>query len=461
MRPSTILPLLLTCTAALPAQWTQSTPANSPSLRRAGAMAFDGTANRMLIYGGTSPSPSTVLNETWAFTANWTEVVTGAPARWGHRMVRNPINNRILTFGGRSPTISALNNDTMEWNGTTWVNVPAPNRPSPRFLYGMCFDPNREVYVMFGGRTATMGTVDETWEFNGVTWTEVNTATTPPAREEMMMEFDTSLNRVVMFGGCDDNTDTILGDTWVYDGNDWTQVLTSNCAGCPTPRVRMAAAFDTTRQRTIMFGGYAELPGGAREVVNDTWEFGGDQWAPITTPDAPSNSTETYHAFNPSTNRFVIFGGFGDAFSNATWQYAGTTTGLFSLYGNGCNTSVGEPTLTANPPTIGSALNLQFGNNPPEANAVIVILGFSNSNWMGIPLPFDLGLIGLGGCDLNASADILEVAPVIGGTATYPILLPNQPSLINVSIYTQGIPLGLAPFTFLGATKGGRALIGN
>ena len=69
--------------------------------------------------------------------------------------------------------------------------------------------------------------------------------------------------------------------------------------------------------------------------------------------------------------------------------------------------------------------------------------------------------IGLPGCDLLAAADVLEVAANFGTSAIWPLPIPNQTNLLNLSIYTQGIVLDLDPFVFLGTTPGGRALLGN
>src|SRR5262245_44053785 len=111
-RSLTLAILAATCADVVPAQnWTQATPAASPSIRRSGAMAFDPTApGRVILYGGTTPGPGTILGETWAFTSTWTLLTpaTTAGPRWGHRMVTDTQNNRLLSFGGRSPLISGF-----------------------------------------------------------------------------------------------------------------------------------------------------------------------------------------------------------------------------------------------------------------------------------------------------------------------------------------------------------------
>lgn len=454
MRHTLTFPLLLlSATATLSAQWTQASPTTVPSPRRAGAMAFHPGTNRLVMYGGLTATPSQILDETWTYNGQWTLLSAPAPARWGHRMVTDAAANRLLTFGGRSPTIGGLNNDTWQFDGSQWSQIPTLNTPSARFLYGLAYDSARGVMVLFGGRDGN-GASDETWEFDGSDWTQVATAHAPTPREEMGMVFDPSLNRVVLFGGCNETTQTVYGDTWWYDGADWVEVTP---AVSPTPRFRFAMAFDSQRSRTVLYGGFD-----GTDILTDTYEYAGSEWVQIAIPGSPpSNSTETQHGYDAARGRFVIHGGFGGSFSSDTWEYDGTNNGLFTLYGQGCDIVSGTPGLSGSTPTIGQTLTLTF-DNLDNYFGVVVVLGLSNQVWNGIPLPFDLSSVGLPGCNLLASADLLEIAAASNSTATYGLPIPNQTSLLALSIYTQGIVLDPTTVVlFPGATQGGRALIGN
>ncbi|MFT4513115.1 MAG: hypothetical protein ACI91B_001817 [Planctomycetota bacterium] len=406
------------------------------------------------MYGGLASTPSQALDDTWAFATSWTQLTpaVSAPPRWGHQMVTNTATGNILTFGGRSPTISGLSNDTMEWTGVNWIAVPTANAPSPRFLYGMAYDSSRDVTVLFGGRD-NVGANNETWEFNGITWSQVPTLNAPAPREEMGMVFDASRNRTIVFGGCDEGTSSIYGDTWEYDGSDWVEVTP---ATSPTPRFRGMMEYDTNRSRTVYFGGFD-----GTQQLSETYEYGGDQWVQIPTGiSVPTSLTEMTAGFDVSRSTTTMFGGFGTTFNNDTWQYTGDTSGTFTLYGSGCVIAAGALGLDGSVPNIGTTLNLSF-SNLGTSPAVIVVLGLSDEVWNGIPLPFDLGIINLNGCNLLASADFLDVALAASGTATYDLPIPFNPLLINQSVYAQGIALSLAPLTFDGTSRGGRALIGQ
>lgn len=69
------------------------------------------------------------------------------------------------------------------------------------------------------------------------------------------MAYDSLRGRVVLFGGA--ITNGALGDTWEWDGTDWTQMATSG----PSRRYGHALAYDSRRQRVVLFGGQTNIPG--------------------------------------------------------------------------------------------------------------------------------------------------------------------------------------------------------
>lgn len=474
MRYSHVLLTAVAIAASLPSQppvppfWSLLTPAATnppPSVRRSGAMAYDGT--RLILFGGVSQTPSQILNETWAFNGQWSLLnpLGGAPGRWGHQMVRDTLLNRIITFGGRSPTISGFSDNTYTWNGSAWSEaVLTGSAPPARYLYGMAYDSVRDKVVVFGGR-GLLTTLSDTWEGQvvvvgstpGVTWQQVVTATSPPQREEMVMVYDSSAGRTMLFGGYDRETQTVLGDTWAYDGTDW-ELLTPETN--PPARYRMASAYDSFRLRTVMYGGYD-----GNQILQDTWEFRAGNWYPITTttPVAPTHATEMYAGYDPTPARrkFVTFGGAGTVFSNQTHEYTNLAGGFYFQFGTSCPSSQPNTVVTCSPaaPIIGTTLNLTFAQFDPNAEGVLVAIGFSEM----LP-PFDLGLFGLPGCELVVSPDltqfILDGTPA--GSATLAVPIPNNPSFINTSLYFQGLTVDLdLPTLFPNVSSAGRAVLGN
>jgi hypothetical protein len=463
MRTLKTLTMSAALAAAVPAQWAQlTTLTTAPTTRRFGAAAFDATANRLIFLGGVTPTPSVVVTDTWAFNGAWTLLnpPSGTTARWGHQLVRNPLTNRLLAFGGRSPTISGFANDTIEWTGTTWQTLSPPVRPQARYQYGMCFDSTRNVFVLFGGHNATT-TFGDTWEFDGVTWTERTLPNSPPAREEMVLLYDADLHRTILFGGHNTGTGAILGDTWTYDGTDWTELTP---ASSPSARYRTQSVLDTTRRRAVVYGGYDGV-----QLLRDTWEFNGSDWTQVTTATAPVTATEALHGYDPVRKKFVLFGGYGGTFTNQTWEYTGANTGMFSEFGEGCPTANGPVTATSSVPRINQTWSISYDNMPADAELTLFAFGFSNQTWNSIPLPFGLAPIGLPQCNLLVAADLIEVAINSPSTlpaatkATFGLTIPNNLTLLNAQVYVQGIVLDLlaADFVFIGTSRGGRAVIGQ
>jgi hypothetical protein len=459
----TLLSLAIAATAAsvsaqtLPS-WADRTGALTvaPSYRRAGAMAFDGTTNRLILYGGVSPAPAQVLGETWAFNGTWTQLNPpgGALPRWGHRLVRNTAQNRLITFGGRSPTISGLANDTYAWTGTAWTLVPSPTAPAARFRYGLAYDTRRNRVVLFGGRGLTT-VLGDTWEFDGIAWTEVVTPTSPPPREDMVMAYDPALARTVMFGGYDPDTDTIRGDTWEWSGVNWQEIPIT---GGPSARFRSAGVFDSIRQRLVMYGGFD-----GTNVLQETWEYVGGTWTLVPALGS-ALATEMYAAYDSQRRKTVTFGGVGAAFSNETWEFTGGTAGALGTFGDGCPTSVGIATpTTAAVAKTGQTYTIDWVNLPVTTTAVAVGYGVSNVLAFGsIPLPIDLAIIGYAGCNLLVSPDAVNTVPAAGGVASSSLVIPNDPTLVNVSLYAQLlIPDEFAPNAVGGTSIGTRSLIGN
>jgi hypothetical protein len=76
------------------------------------------------------------------------------------------------------------------------------------------------------------------------------------------MVYDSGLHAIVMFGGNDSNGN-LFGDTWEWDGSNWTQL---HPATSPSARTIFAMAHDSDRAVTVLFNGV----GGS----TDTWELG-------------------------------------------------------------------------------------------------------------------------------------------------------------------------------------------
>jgi hypothetical protein len=133
------------------------------------------------------------------------------------------------------------------------------------------------------------------------------------------------------------------------------------------------------------------------------------------------------------------------------WQDA-SPTATFDLYGGGCAGALGVPSLAAAPgqrPALGTTFQV-IANRLP-LNVALLQVGLDATTFGGLPLPFDLSVIGMPGC-------LLWLAPIssllltgAGGQATWSWLLPNDPMLFGARVYLQAFPIqpGANPFGFI------------
>src|SRR5262249_47543822 len=93
----------------------------------------------------------------------------------------------------------------------------------------------------------------------------------PGQRFGHAMAYDSIRSVTVLFGG--GNSIDFFGDTWEWDGENWTQMEDVG----PSPRSDFAMAFDAERKQTLLFGGRPNVFN--QEVrFSDTWGWDGQAW---------------------------------------------------------------------------------------------------------------------------------------------------------------------------------------
>ena len=256
--------------------WNELKPSGTlPAARSAHAMAYDPGSRSLIVFGGGNDNGT--LNDTWAYdpVANtWTELKpsrTLPSARSGHAMAYDPGLRGLIMFGGFGD-IGTLN-DTWAYDpvANAWNELkPSRTLPSARSGHAMAYDPGSRRLIMFGGSGDSGAPFDDTWAYDPVanTWNELKpSGAVPSARSGHSMAYDPTSGRLIMFGGVD-FAGTSLDDTWAYDSatNAWTQLEASG----PQPRARAGhvMAYDQTSARLIMFGGHSIRP---TDLLNETW----------------------------------------------------------------------------------------------------------------------------------------------------------------------------------------------
>jgi hypothetical protein len=188
--------------------WTEETPATSPSARGDCAMKYDAARGQVVLFGGDGTTGA--LNDTWLWNGkNWTQAEPGTspPASYAGAMAYDAADDRVVLFGG------LFNSDgTWTWDGTNWIQQNPSISPPGRVLPGMAYDSEEGKVVLFGGFGANPN-FNDTWEWNGSNWTQQTPPDFPSARNGMAMAPDAQ-GSVVLFGGY--NPGVVLSDTWVW-----------------------------------------------------------------------------------------------------------------------------------------------------------------------------------------------------------------------------------------------------
>lgn len=219
-----------------------------------GGMAFDPLSGGVL-----------ALTDAGAFV--WDDVAWNAiasPASWlpGRALAFDVARQRLVGFGGGSGgAVSAV---TIEWDGALWTTASPAASPPARTGATLIWDPLRQQCVLFGGRGASGGVIDDIRGFDGTTWIDHSQPTVrPPALTEACAA-DIGAG-TFLFGG-KDASGNATNQTWRWDGTQWANVTGSG----PSPSPRFGAAMTALDPNTLLlFGGRTQ----SGTVFSDTWLY--------------------------------------------------------------------------------------------------------------------------------------------------------------------------------------------
>lgn len=390
------------------------------------AACFDAVRGRMVMSSG--------AQETWEWDGtNWWSLpgVSGPTARTGHEMAFHAATSRSLLFGGNDGT---LRNDTWLWDGTTWQQPPTGPAPVARQGHAMTYDDARQRVVLFGGN-GSLGLLGDTWELDGAQWLASFPASAPAARSDSCMAYDAARNRVMLFGGRDANTSR--NDTWEWNGVTWTQ---RSVAAPPPARDGHAMTYNSLRQRIELFGG-RNTP----QYLGDTWEWDGTDWIERTPASSPTMRALHALVYDSVHQQSLLFGGsISSTPTNDLWALSPLLANA-TPFGSGCGTT--PLALLPDPsgrPVLGQTARATMTNAPTPFAAMAV--GWSKDFFGPYPLPVTLAGIGMTGCTLYQSSDVLGLGlqPSTPTTLTFAMAIPNQSALLGARLFLQGYALAPA-----------------
>jgi hypothetical protein len=182
----------------------------------------------------------------------------------------------------------------------------------------MAYDDATGQIVLFGGQSTGPGLqpLGDTWTWDGRNWTARKPVQSPPATVNMSLAYDASRQTVV---GVRDNDPATVSETWQWNGTTWGRLQAGRVPKWTKQGAGMAYATSTADMTLFgtTFGIGAPAPDG------DTWTFTANTW----TDRAPAPSDPNARSFpgmSPDTRGGVLmFGGGGSGFTlfGDTWTY--------------------------------------------------------------------------------------------------------------------------------------------
>lgn len=256
---------------ALANHWARKRTPLAPSPRRGAVMAYDRAGGVVVLFGGMREAA--YLNDTWTYSVSsnaWTnrQPASPPPGGVGNCMAYDPTGRLHLLFGGGvAPGVSGNLTWTYSVADNLWTNRTGAVAPSSRYGADIDYDEAGHLFVLFGGSTSG-GLLADTWVMDPATfaWTMRTPPASPAARTFHAMCYDTSAGVTMLFGGLGPTIDNLLGDSWSYNAttNIWTNLLP---ALAPAARDYPRLYHDTSTNATVLFGG---SDGSAR---GDTWLY--------------------------------------------------------------------------------------------------------------------------------------------------------------------------------------------
>lgn len=377
-------------------------------------------------------------NEAWAVasqTGVWTQLsISGSGPGWltAPSLTHDPLRGRAVLFGGAT-FAGTPQNGTVELVGNVWQLRNLASSPPPRHGAGLCFDAATGVIRLAGGDggvyASTVVPLGDSWRYDGVQWTEEPASARGPFGLTSMV-FDSRRSRCVALAS---------NGTFEWSGAGFVAVPT---ATTPPPRGETQLIYDALRERVVLYGGRS-LPGSS---FSDLWEYDGATWEqrlPLGISVPPLHAAGM--VFDPVLEVVRVFAGvsmqtFGAGttsflqISERRYEAVAPASGL--PFANTCGATPTVPEL----PWLDDVARIMMPLLTPAAPALMAV-GFSSTTYNGMPLPLPLDPYGFVGCDLLVAPDMVLSPVAISSAAEFVLAIPNQAQLLGLTVFAQGFEL--------------------
>ncbi|MBN1484674.1 MAG: hypothetical protein JXA37_08125 [Chloroflexia bacterium] len=272
--------------------WSPIHTTRVPCLDQGYTMAYDAERGQTILLG----LRSNYYAETWAYDGlDWTLLTTTLPCpnRVYGAAAYDQARQRLVFFGGKwcEKAGCVYADETSEYDGEDWRRLQPRQAPSKRVGHSMAYDEHDQVTLLFGGYGHDEQSVlGDTWQYDGRNWQKLDLAPQPPPRAEAAMAYDPERQVVVLFGGYGQDG-RLLDDTWEYDGHSWRRVATPQSAAA---RAGHAMVYEQTQKALLLYGGRSEIVG---QSWGDTWLYRDHNWSTVENapqPEAPPSSPYPY-----------------------------------------------------------------------------------------------------------------------------------------------------------------------
>jgi len=303
------------------------------------SMVYDSSADRTIMFGGDT---GVSVNDTWVYNYSdnkWYNMSPGVSptARYGHKMVYDSDADRTIMFGGLDS--SGLCNDTWsyDFSANTWYNMNPETIGGTlyeRIHHAMVYDSSAKRTMMYGGISGpSINGLNDTWVYNysDNKWYKLDPETVGGRLNRTYahaMAYDSSADRTIMFGGVHEGGVGWIDETWLYNFSDntWCKINPETIGGMLLGRVLHVMTYDSDAKRTILFGGQDEN----YDQLKDTWmyNFTDNKWCKACHSEVGGTlfaREVPAMAYDSKSKKTILFAGFCNDFSggylNDTWMF--------------------------------------------------------------------------------------------------------------------------------------------
>ncbi|MDP9194271.1 MAG: hypothetical protein M3P06_21450 [Acidobacteriota bacterium] len=278
-------------------------------------LAYDAARNETILIGLNDTGTAIVMYRYDAVAHAWNAVT---PEKFptcvndGH-MVYQEHRGRLLFLGGVCATNTPVLEEAFEWDAAanTW-NTQTIGGLSRGSAQAVAYDPLRREISVFGG-TGSFGSVvgsqTNVLQQNGL-WRFIFISLRPQPRSQTGFDTDPSSNTIWMFGGLDETSSFFHTDLWGYRNGQWFPA-SSGPITCDNP----LTAYDTDRNRLVVSC-----------TGTDTYEFDGSAWKTFTElTKEPQTRRFAAMVYDPKLKKTIMFGGYNNNnYRDDTWTWDGT-----------------------------------------------------------------------------------------------------------------------------------------